>query len=564
MPTREQVEAELAKLPPEQHAAFLAEVERRMQGAVTHPGAPAEAATPSEAAPDIRPAFDRFISGTASTALPGMDTLSAIGGALADTPAGLPMPVIERGDDGKIHVRPSKSISLWLDTLKGMMASHGEQFSKAGESARNAAELGAEGDIGGAARQAAATIGYTGAGLLPLVGPAAAHAGERIASGDVAGGLGEGAGLATALLPFGKKFAGGVETRAVKGLENWAGSDIAKVVGARRQDVPDIMRNTRTIAEGLGVGNREKLLDRVKGAGSLTRKKGPHDPESLLGKAENKLSWVKGQPNLPVDVMPVAQKVRNTAPKFKNPLPGPTSFDRELVAATEDWAEQIEGKAFAHGTPRVQPGPMSAGAPAQPGLVPAEEAFLMRTQAGDVAGRKGGFKANPLGEVSPGGVAGASTHGELGSLLKQAYPGLAEADLGYSAWRQVGDLLLVAAEKDVIKKASAIELLGIKLPISGALGQLTMGAGMGAGAGALAGSASIGAALGGAYGAFQVAKDIANSAYFRSLSAATKIKVANAIKSGALTTAEVSVRAGGVTVPAVSRYSEPQPPEEQP
>jgi hypothetical protein len=564
----------------------------------THPGAPAESvASPP---PDIRPAFNRFISGAASTALPSMDSLRDIFGALTDTPGGIPAPVIERGDDGKIHVRPSRSISLWLDTLKGMMASHGEQFGKAGESARNAAELGAEGDIGGSARNALATVGHTAAGLVPLVGPPAAHAGERISEGDVAGGLGEAAGLSTALLPFGKKFAGGIESRAVKGLESGAGKNIAKVVGARWQEVPDIMANTRTIAEGLGVGNREKLLDRVKGEGSLSKQAGKHDPASLLGEAEAKLKSVKdANADVPIDLAPAAQGVRGSTPKLKSPLKGPASLDPEMVSATEDWANRLDEVALSHGTP---PGPPSAvfgyptmkadvppgspvfnpstmqvdtlkglsisspqtgtlaGAPATPGLVPASEVFKMRTQAGDVGARKGGFKANPLTEVPASGKAAASAYGELRSILHEAIPDLAKADLDYSTWRRVGDLLQASTQKGALKGAPALELLGLRLPISGALGQLTMGAGMGAGAGALAGSAGTGAMLGGAYGAFQVARDILNSAYWQSLSAATKIKVANAIKSGALTTAEVGARASGVAVPAMSRYNDAQPP----
>jgi len=542
----------------------------------THPGAPAAEAVASPP-PDIRPAFDRFISGAASTALPSADMLGRIAGALTDTPMGIPVPVIERGEDGKIHVRPSKSISLWLDTLKGMMASHGEQFSKAGESARNAAELGAEGDIGGAARNALATVGHTAAGLVPLVGPPAAHAGERISEGDVAGGLGEAAGLSTALLPFGKKFAGGIESRAVKGLESGAGKNIAKVVGARWQEVPDIMANTRTIAEGLGVGGREKLLDRVKGAGSISKRTGSHAPGSLLGKAETELENVKtSNANVPIDVAPAEQAVRDTAIKLRSPLPGPKSFDPELVAATEDWASRIESKAFAHGTPATAATPPtppsrtlagvnvpgtsgSVGTSAARGDVPASEVFKMRTQAGDVASRKGGFKSNPLTETPASGKVAASVHGELGSLLKDAIPELRKADLDYSTWRKVGDLLQASTQKGALKGAPALELLGLRLPISGALGQLTMGTGLGAGAGALAGSAGTGAMLGGAYGAFQVARDIANSAYWQSLSAATKIKVANAIKSGALTTAEVGARAGGVAVPAMSRYNEDQP-----
>ncbi len=64
-------------------------------------------------------------------------------------------------------------------------------------------------------------VGHFAAGVLPLIGPPAAHAGERIASGDVAGGLGEGVGLiAPAVLPVAKAGAGAAtETaRAIPGV----------------------------------------------------------------------------------------------------------------------------------------------------------------------------------------------------------------------------------------------------------------------------------------------------------------------------------------------------------
>lgn len=49
--------------------------------------------------------------------------------------------------------------------------------------------------------------GHAGAAALPVLGPAAAHEGERIGSGDIAGGLGEAAGL---LLPSAAKYGGEV------------------------------------------------------------------------------------------------------------------------------------------------------------------------------------------------------------------------------------------------------------------------------------------------------------------------------------------------------------------
>lgn len=68
-----------------------------------------------------------------------------------------------------------------LEDVKGLAGAHAEQFRKA----KKAYD---EGRISEA-------VGHTLAGAIPLVGPAAAAAGEQIGSGDVSGGLGAGAGL---------------------------------------------------------------------------------------------------------------------------------------------------------------------------------------------------------------------------------------------------------------------------------------------------------------------------------------------------------------------------------
>lgn len=68
-----------------------------------------------------------------------------------------------------------------IDTAKALITAQTEQLAKA-------KKMYAEGRYSEA-------IGHLGAGVLPLVGPPAANAGERIGSGDVAGGLGEAAGL---------------------------------------------------------------------------------------------------------------------------------------------------------------------------------------------------------------------------------------------------------------------------------------------------------------------------------------------------------------------------------
>ena len=68
-----------------------------------------------------------------------------------------------------------------VDTAKALLEAHKAQFDKA----KAAYDDGHYSEA----------IGHLGAAALPILGPAAANAGERIGSGDVAGGLGEATGL---------------------------------------------------------------------------------------------------------------------------------------------------------------------------------------------------------------------------------------------------------------------------------------------------------------------------------------------------------------------------------
>jgi hypothetical protein len=79
--------------------------------------------------------------------------------------------------------------------------------------------------------------GHLGAGLLPLVGPPAAKAGERIGRGDIAGGLGEATGLLASLQA--PKVVGTVAGAATRGVTTAAAQalDKAGVVGAIAPDL---------------------------------------------------------------------------------------------------------------------------------------------------------------------------------------------------------------------------------------------------------------------------------------------------------------------------------------
>lgn len=99
-----------------------------------------------------------------------------------------------------------------IETGKNLANAQGEQFEDAWHDLHDTREM------PGLASRLSSAFGHTVAGLLPIVGPAAAAAGEQIGSGDIAGGLGSSAGL------IGSMFA----PRLVDGGVRTAGRLIAK------------------------------------------------------------------------------------------------------------------------------------------------------------------------------------------------------------------------------------------------------------------------------------------------------------------------------------------------
>lgn len=120
-----------------------------------------------------------------------------------------------------------------VDTGKAILQQSGEQLSKAGRAYD-------EGRTWEAAGHAL--------GAVPVIGPIAAEAGEQIAAGDVAGGLGKAAGM---LVPFGA--AEGLARVGVKGVPK-------RVAGALEQGaaerVADVMRPKAGSQAGRRLGNR--------------------------------------------------------------------------------------------------------------------------------------------------------------------------------------------------------------------------------------------------------------------------------------------------------------------
>lgn len=126
-----------------------------------------------------------------------------------------------------------------IDTGSALISAQGEQFSKAGEALSRMQQAPTWSGAIGAASEA---IGHGVAGATPVLGPIAAEAGEQIAAGDVAGGLGKGAGLlapvvgarpAIAATRRGMQAAPRIAQRVTGALERGAASRVADVMSPK-------------------------------------------------------------------------------------------------------------------------------------------------------------------------------------------------------------------------------------------------------------------------------------------------------------------------------------------
>lgn len=111
------------------------------------------------------------------------------------------------------------------------------------------------------------TLGHGAAGMLPLVGPAAANAGEQIGEGDTAGGLGSGAGL--------------ISTMAVPDLMRGTGRVMS--------------RGAEPIAENaLGIRNVDRKFGRNPGRAVLDETSGVR-PATVVDQAKRRISDLTAQ-----------------------------------------------------------------------------------------------------------------------------------------------------------------------------------------------------------------------------------------------------------------------------
>lgn len=171
---------------------------------------------------------------------------------------------------------PAYAVRHPIDSAKllggAILGAQKDQFRKAGESFRRA---GQERTVGGAILSGIEATGHGLAGALPVLGPAAAHAGEQIAQGDIAGGLGTATGLlapsaAVKATPQIRSAAASVAGRVANAADRGAtkrmvqamapvtGAKKAELAGMAQRVAPELAREP-----GLGAFSRSSLAAKL-------------------------------------------------------------------------------------------------------------------------------------------------------------------------------------------------------------------------------------------------------------------------------------------------------------
>lgn len=148
--------------------------------------------------------------------------------------------------------------------VNAFIDSHKGQAVKTGESAKRVLS---EPTLGGKLGAASQTLGHAAATVVPMIGPAAANAGEQLGSGDVAGGLGAMTGLLTpsAAAAGAGRIAAPLKARAAESLHADALKRVGKALNPTTKE--NKVRTERIAPQMLErrvkAGNLQKLEERA-------------------------------------------------------------------------------------------------------------------------------------------------------------------------------------------------------------------------------------------------------------------------------------------------------------
>jgi hypothetical protein len=221
-----------------------------------------------------------------------------------------------------------------IDTAGAIVGAHKEQFGKA----RQAFD---EGRLVEAA-------GHGMAGVLPVIGPAAANVGEQIAQGDVAGGLGAATGLVA-----GAGLAGPATRAAGKAIRPVAKRAGEALYQSALKPTKAVLKHVRTAPGGGEDAARQTLIQAGLQEGIPVSASGARKVESLVDSLNAEVQQriaEAGRAGKAVDPTHVEQAIRDVAKDFThqiNAQPELAAIEtvRSNFMANPNVAKQVQGPA---------------------------------------------------------------------------------------------------------------------------------------------------------------------------------------------------------------------------
>lgn len=264
----------------------------------------------------------------------------------------------------------------------------------------------------GNAQSLSEKVGYTAAGMLPILGPMAAAAGERGAEGDVAGMVGEGAGI---LAPFAADAA--LSMRAARRAPALEAEAVQQVAG--KVLAPGNQRYTGR-AQQIAP---EVLTRRMSGDRGALREAAQSGMDTAATAIDDAIAGAGG-PGAMVSVGPVI-----------------TSLRKELQRLTTSGGDAIEGAAGKVQALRARIGQLQMEASKRGGLVSFEELRKMRDVNYGVADAARGYER--AGNVAQGDVGFAAK--TTGSAIREEFgnlsPSLKAANADYHFYKTLDEIL---------------------------------------------------------------------------------------------------------------------------
>jgi hypothetical protein len=277
--------------------------------------------------------------------------------------------------------------------------------------------------------------GHGLASLLPILGPAAAAAGEQIGSGDVAGGLGTGAGLlatmgAPAAIRGARKVASPLLNKAIPALEASANADVTTALNPTRH-------RTKVKTERIASEVRQRGI-----TGDIEEVKGlAKDQRHAVGERIDQELTIRH--DVPVELQPVREALLREEASTHNLVTQPDGTSKKVVHNPRKQAQIDKVKDILNDYGDT---------------MTTEQAVALRKTWDDVVARAGGYdeKASnqfgvTLDDASEAGVK-RKVAGAMRKQLAEANPDITAINREFKFWADLDDVASATTSRRVGQK----------------------------------------------------------------------------------------------------------------